>query len=161
MRSLRAGKRPRDTGRCESDPNRAGACGGRFFWQDETDDANRRINLHEFFKQVNDSSLTTFRTQKRILSFQHYLDAFCLHPVQLGRNAAQYVLDVFKHFGTRKVPSIGGKATRFVLFDAPWDNGRGALDVVVGQHHPLAVERQQQRRDDQENRRGDSCVRHR
>ena len=92
------------------------------------DDSPRPLNLHEFFKQVNDSSMTAFRNQKRILSFQQYLDAFCLKPVQLGRNAPQYVFDVFKHFGTRKVNGIGGKFTRFVLFDAPWDNGRGALE---------------------------------
>src|SRR5438046_481038 len=92
------------------------------------DDGPRSINLHEFFKQVNDQSMASFRNQKRILSFQQYLDAFCAKPVQLGRNAPQYVFDVFKHFGTRKVNGIGGKFTRFVLFDAPWDNGRGALE---------------------------------
>lgn len=94
----------------------------------QTDDANRRINLHEFFKQVNDSSQANFRSQKRILSFQHYLDAFVVNSVLLGRNAPQYLLDVFKHFGTRKVGSIGGKVTRFVLFDAPWEDGRNALE---------------------------------
>ena len=94
----------------------------------QAEESHRRLNLLEFFKQVNDNSLTNFRNQKRILSFQHYLDAFCLQPTLLGRNAAQYVLDVFKHFGTRKVNGIGGKVNRFVLFDAPWDNGRGALE---------------------------------
>jgi predicted Ser/Thr protein kinase len=89
---------------------------------------NRMLNLHEFFKQVNDNSLANFRNQKRILSFQQYIDSFCARPVLLGRNAPQYVFDVFKHFGTRKVNGIGGKSTRFVLFDAPWDDGRGALE---------------------------------
>jgi len=92
------------------------------------DDSPRPVNLHEFLRLVNDQSLSTFRNQKRILSFQQYLDAFCLKPMQLGRNAPQYVFDVFKHFGTRKVNGIGGKYTRFSLFDAPWDNGRGALE---------------------------------
>src|ERR1043165_428176 len=89
---------------------------------------NRMLNLHEFVKQVNDNSLANFRNQKRILSFQQYIDSFFSRPVLLGRNAPQYVFDVFKHFGTRKVNGIGGKSTRFVLFDAPWDDGRGALE---------------------------------
>ncbi len=92
------------------------------------DDGPSPINLHEFFKQVNDASLVNFRNQKRILSFQQYLDAFCMKPLLLGRNAPQYVFDVLKHFGTRKVNGVGGKFTRFILFDAPWDNGRGALE---------------------------------
>ncbi|MEI6231635.1 MAG: hypothetical protein WCT04_01180 [Planctomycetota bacterium] len=96
------------------------------------EDGPRPVNLHEFFKQVNDHSLASFRNQRRILSFQQYLDAFCMKPVQLGRNAPQYVFDVFKHFGTRKVNGIGGKYTRFTLFDAPWDNGRGALEGQEG-----------------------------
>ena len=92
------------------------------------DDGSRPVNLHDFFKQVNDFSLASFRNQKRILSFQQYLDSFCAKPVLMGRNAPQYVFDVLKHFGTRKVNGIGGKCTRFILFDAPWDNGRGALE---------------------------------
>ena len=92
------------------------------------DDGPGTVNLSEFYKQVNDNSLSTFRNQKRILSFQQYLDSFCAKPVSLGRNAPQYVFDVFKHFGTRKVSGIGGKFPRYILFDAPWDEGRGALE---------------------------------
>ena len=88
------------------------------------------LEINAFLKQVNEQSLESFKGQKRILSFQQYLDAFCANPVALGRNAAQYVLDVFEHFGTQEVESIGGKSIRWKLFDAPWDSGR---DPVLGQ----------------------------
>ena len=88
------------------------------------------VEINEFLKQINEQSIESFHGQKRILSFQQYLDAFCANPVRLGRNAAQYVLDVYEHFGTREVVTIGAKCTRWNLFDAPWDNGR---DQVFGQ----------------------------
>jgi serine protein kinase len=85
------------------------------------------VEINDFIKRLNDQSLEAFKGQKRILSFQQYLDAFCANPVRLGRNAAQYVLDVFDHFGTQQVESVGGRATRWKLFDAPFDNGREPL----------------------------------
>lgn len=99
------------------------------------------VDINDFLKKTNDQSLETFKGQKRILSFQQYLEAFCANPVRLGRNAAQYVLDMFEHFGTRKVHGIGGTFTRWNLFDAPFDKGR---EPLVGQeqcqqelHHQL------------------------
>ena len=88
------------------------------------------VEINDFIKRLNDQSVEAFKGQKRILSFQQYLELFCANPMRLGRNAAQYVLDVFDFFGTDKVNSIGGKATRWKLFDAPFDNGR---DPLMGQ----------------------------
>ena len=85
------------------------------------------LDLNAFLKHLNEQTVETFKGQKRILSFQQYLDAFCAEPVRHARNAAQYALDVFEHFGTAEVPGIGGKCTRWRLFDAPWDDGRDPL----------------------------------
>ena len=84
-------------------------------------------DLSSFLKRVNDDTLDAFKGQKRILSFQQYLEAFTANPVRLGRSAAQYLLDVFEHFGTREVENASGKVTQWKLFDAPWDNGRSRM----------------------------------
>jgi predicted Ser/Thr protein kinase len=83
--------------------------------------------INDFLKQVNEQSLEAFKGQKRILSFQQYLEAFCAQPVRLGRNAPQYVLDVFDYLGARQVRSLGGERQHWKLFDASWDQGREAL----------------------------------
>ena len=85
------------------------------------------VEINNFIKRVNEQSIEAFKGQKRILSFQQYLESFCATPVRLGRNAAHYVLDVYEHFGTRQVEGIGGRVTRWGLFDAPWDEGRNLL----------------------------------
>ena len=46
------------------------------------------FELNSFIKRVNDQSVEAFKGQKRILSFQQYLESFCANPVRLGRNAA-------------------------------------------------------------------------
>ncbi|MFH0939020.1 MAG: serine protein kinase PrkA [Planctomycetota bacterium] len=85
------------------------------------------MDVNEFLKSVSAQSTEAFKSQKRILSFQQYLEAFCAQPGRLGRNAPQYILDIFEHFGTSQAQSIGGTCTRWNLFDAPWDHGREAL----------------------------------
>jgi len=88
------------------------------------------VNISAFLKQTSEQSVDTFKGQKRILSFQQYLETFCANPLRFGRSAAQYLLDVFDHYGTREAHGIGGPVTRWKLFDAPWDNGR---DTLTGQ----------------------------
>jgi len=94
------------------------------------------VDITKLLKDISDQSVEAFKGQKRILSFPQYMEAFCANPVRLGRNSAQYVFDVFEHFGTREVQGIGSKNTRWNLFDAPWDNGR---DPLVGQE-PVQAE---------------------
>jgi serine protein kinase len=93
-------------------------------------------DLNGFLKSINEQSLQSFKGQKRILSFAQYMDAFAASPMRLGRTASQYVFDAFDHYGTREVDFIGGKVTRWNIFDAPWDNGR---DPLVGQE-PVQAE---------------------
>ncbi|HYG75714.1 MAG TPA: serine protein kinase PrkA [Planctomycetota bacterium] len=88
------------------------------------------VELSDFLKRVNDQSIEAFKGQKRILSFQQYIEAFSANPERLGRSAPQYVLDCFESYGSKKVDGIGGKFTHWNIFDAPWDEGR---DPLVGQ----------------------------
>jgi len=85
------------------------------------------VELGDFLKKSNEQSMEAFKGQKRILSFAQYLEQFAANPVRLGRAASQYVLDAFEFYGSKQVDSIGGKATRWNIFDAPFDNGRNTL----------------------------------
>ncbi|HEY3321936.1 MAG TPA: serine protein kinase PrkA [Planctomycetota bacterium] len=85
------------------------------------------FDLGTFIKNTNEESLEAFKGQKRILSYQQYLEAFIANPVRMGRSAAQYVLDCFEFYGSREVESIGGKFLHWNIFDAPWDRGRNKL----------------------------------
>ncbi|EYF07916.1 PrkA family serine protein kinase [Chondromyces apiculatus] len=62
-----------------------------------------------------------FNEERRVLSFQQYLELFASDPIRQGRDAARYVRDMFDHYGTRKVKRPWGELTRFNLFDLPWE----------------------------------------
>ncbi|AKT40864.1 PrkA family serine protein kinase [Chondromyces crocatus] len=62
-----------------------------------------------------------FNEERRVLSFQQYLELFAADPIGQGRDAARYVRDLFDHYGTRKVKRPWGELTRFNLFDLPWE----------------------------------------
>jgi serine protein kinase len=62
-----------------------------------------------------------FNEERRVLSFQQYLEHFASDPSRFGRDAARYVRDMFDHFGTRTVKKPWGELTRFKLFDLPWE----------------------------------------
>lgn len=71
-----------------------------------------------------------FDSNKRVMSFAEYVKLFKSEPQTHTRNAAQYVLDCLRHFGTASVVTPHGEMTRWTVFDVPWDGGR---DRVVGQ----------------------------
>jgi predicted Ser/Thr protein kinase len=72
----------------------------------------------------------TFVERRTILSFDEYLDHVAENPRRHVRNAAQYLDDVVAHFGVDEVELPTGTFTRYRLFDAHLDDGRGR---VVGQ----------------------------
>ena len=68
-----------------------------------------------------------FGRERRLLTFEKYLDLFLQDPYPLGRSAVQYVVDAVDSFGVRKVPGIGGSSQRYGIWDAPFAGGRGAV----------------------------------
>jgi serine protein kinase len=58
-----------------------------------------------------------FQSEKRVLSFEEYLDELLLHPYRHTRDAARYVRDCFDHFGSYELLSPLGKRRRYRLFD--------------------------------------------
>jgi len=71
-----------------------------------------------------------YARNKRVMSFDEYFTLFMAHPQKQARSSAQYLRDVFEHFGTEDVKFPRGRVTRWKLFDCPWDGGR---DRLLGQ----------------------------
>ncbi len=94
------------------------------------------MDIDKLLDGISSGAAEEFGRKKRILSFRELLEIFCADPVALSRSSAQYVLDVFEHFGAEEVPGIGGPIVRFSLFDVPFDAGVGAVygqEVVQGE----------------------------
>ena len=64
-----------------------------------------------------------FQSKNRVLSFAEYLKLVRQSPHRHARNAAQFALDMFEHFGTEMVRDPTGEVRRFKVFDSPWDPG--------------------------------------
>jgi serine protein kinase len=69
----------------------------------------------------------SFARNRRVMSFGEYFTLFGADAGRQVRSAAQYVRDVFDHFGTETVRTPRGVMTRWKLFDCPWDAGKDAL----------------------------------
>src|SRR5882757_7486469 len=69
----------------------------------------------------------SYTRNRRVMSFGEYFTLFVSDTPRQVRSAAQYVRDVFDHFGISTVRSPSGTLTRWKLFDCPWDNGDNSL----------------------------------
>ena len=69
----------------------------------------------------------TFDDDRTILSFAEWFELFLEHPQRNMRSAAQYIRDVFDHYGEETRPLPTGEIRRFKLFDAPWAGGTGRV----------------------------------
>jgi len=78
----------------------------------------------------------SFARNRRVISFSEYVTLFSAEPVRQLRSAAQYLRDVFDHFGTEPVRTPRGPMTRWKLFDCAWDNGK---DALIGQEEVQAA----------------------
>lgn len=62
-----------------------------------------------------------FAEEKRVLSFDEYLELLAAKPAVHTRDAARYLRDCFDHFGSYEVKRPWAKLRRFGLFDAGLD----------------------------------------
>ena len=88
------------------------------------------LDAQSFFQDLSKKIGADFGLERRIMSFDQYLAEMLPNPKMHLRSAAQYLVDMFLYFGFEEVESPKGKLRRFLLFDAPFTNGR---DRVVGQ----------------------------
>src|SRR6185312_2204706 len=69
-----------------------------------------------------------FQAEKRVLSFEEYLDEFCEHPARHTRDAARYVRDCVDFYGSYELQTPLGKRRRFRLFDQEFIDASGLAD---------------------------------
>lgn len=71
-----------------------------------------------------------FEANRRLLSFEQFIDVVLEHPTRHTRSAAQYLRDCILHFGVEEREHVWGKGPHFKLFDVPFDEGR---ERMIGQ----------------------------
>ncbi len=69
----------------------------------------------------------TFFEDRTIMSYQEYFNLVVDAPRRHLRSSAQYLIDMFDHFGREEIDRPTGKVTRFKLFDAPFAGGDGRV----------------------------------
>ncbi len=67
----------------------------------------------------------SFARNRRVISFTEYVTLFSAEPVRQLRSAAQYLRDVFDHFGSEPVRTPRGPMIRWKLFDCPVGQRQG------------------------------------
>ncbi len=68
-----------------------------------------------------------FLDDRTILSFPEYFDSVVNSPKEYLRSSAQYLVDMFDHYGSEELDLPTGKVTRFKLFDAEFSQGEGRV----------------------------------
>lgn len=69
----------------------------------------------------------SYARNRRVISYAEYFTLFVNDTAQQVRSSAQYLRDVFDHFGTELVRTPRGTLTRWKLFDCPWEGGKDSL----------------------------------
>jgi predicted Ser/Thr protein kinase len=91
------------------------------------EDPPRGFDAKGWLAQTAGELRESFARNRRVMSFGEYFSLFGADAGRQVRSAAQYVRDVFDHFGTETVRTPRGSMTRWKLFDCPWDAGKDAL----------------------------------
>ncbi len=80
-----------------------------------------------------------FESEKRVLSFEEYLDLFAQHPWRHSRDAARYLKDCLDWFGTYDIDRPGGAITRWRLFDLEFERVEASDAADLGTGHDFLV----------------------
>lgn len=77
-----------------------------------------------------------FAEERRVLSFQEYLELFAENPLRYSRDAASYLRDMFDFYGREELKRPWGSLARFKLFQLPFlEQADAQRDALVGQEH--------------------------
>jgi len=94
------------------------------------------FDAKNWLSQATNEMRESFARNRRVISFGEYFTLFGTEARRQVRSAAQYLRDVFDHFGTDSVRTPRGPMIRWRLFDCPWDGGR---DALMGQEEVQAA----------------------
>ncbi|NOY90279.1 MAG: serine protein kinase PrkA [Deltaproteobacteria bacterium] len=89
--------------------------------------------LGELFEAIGAEVSERFTRERRVLSFDQYLELLASRPEAQTRDAACYLRDCFDHFGSDELVAPTGTRRRFRLFDLPFEQGSEASDRLIGQ----------------------------
>jgi serine protein kinase len=111
-----------------SDPSAAGQSeNGRSLSPDRAHDRGDSFDPKLWLSQTASDVREGFARKRLLMSYGEYFALFAADPARQVRSAAQYVKDVFDAFGLTTVQTPRGPATRWRLFDCPWEDGKDAL----------------------------------
>lgn len=94
-----------------------------------------RARLHEIGAVVRDR----FESQKRVLSFDQYLELFAENPWRYSRDAARYLRDCLDYFGTYELEKPGAAQRRWRLFDLEFERRDDSESDEAGTAHDYLV----------------------
>ncbi|MGC4115377.1 MAG: serine protein kinase PrkA [Myxococcales bacterium] len=92
----------------------------------ERSPSSRPPQAGRYLSTVGGQVKAAFDSDRTILSFDEYLELLLAEPRTHARNSAQYVRDVFDHFGSELRETAAGPVRRFKLFDLDTD-GEGRV----------------------------------
>ncbi|WP_186646365.1 hypothetical protein [Fluviispira vulneris] len=96
------------------------------------------MHSKELLSSVSESVRKEFKEQKYILSYDEYLDIFSHEPRRLIRNAAEYMLDMFKFFGLSEVKHGFNHTKRhFKLFERVRGKNKPAITGQEEAHESI------------------------
>jgi len=96
-------------------------------------DESDASGLGDLFKAIGTEVSERFTRERRVLSFDEYLELLAGKPEAHTRDAACYLRDCFDHYGSDEVATPLGKQRHFRLFDLPFEQGTEASERLVGQ----------------------------
>lgn len=90
--------------------------------------------IEQELREIAERVQREFEQERRVLSFQEYLELFSSDPVRQSRDAARYLRDAFDFYGRAEVERPWGTLTRFSLFDLPFLPPADARrELLIGQ----------------------------
>ncbi len=93
-----------------------------------------KSEVGENLRLIADAVQRDFARQRRVLSFQEYLELFAQDAARYSRDAATYLRDAFDFYGRDEIQRPWGTTTRYRLFDQNFPpDGEHTQDALVGQ----------------------------
>jgi serine protein kinase len=120
----------------QEDPSRVPAAGPFGEAEAEVEGEAGAFNAKGWLAHAAGEMRESFARNRRVMSYGEYFSLFGADPARQVRSAAQYLRDVFDHFGAEPVRTPRGQMTRWHLFDCPWDGGK---DALMGQEEVQAA----------------------
>lgn len=92
------------------------------------------MDVRDEIARVGEGVRARFEAEKRVLSFEEYLEEVAEHPQRHLRDAARYLGDAIEHFGSRVVERPWGKVRRWNVFDLDFGDSPAA-EVTGSEEH--------------------------